>query len=76
MQHERKLQLVSKIKVIPGFPNNFPSLNCYFHKRVFHRIKILKEICRTMFNLDLSICLISVSARIVYDFFPEKKQNI
>ena len=30
----------------------------------FYLIKILKELCYAMLNLDLSICFISVSARI------------
>ena len=43
---------------------NFPYLSCYFIKGVFNLIKILKEICHTMLNLDLSTCFISVCALI------------
>ena len=34
---------------------------------MFYLIKILKEICYTILNLDLSICFISVSARIDFN---------
>ena len=43
---------------------NIPYLSSNFSKSVFYLIKFLKEICYTMLNLDLSICFISVSARI------------
>ena len=53
------------IKTLPGVPEkNFPYLSCYFSKSLFYLIKIMKEISFTIVNLDLSICFISVSARI------------
>ena len=45
---------------------NFPYFTSYFSKSVFYLIGILKEICYTMINIDLSICFSSVSGRIEF----------
>ena len=49
---------------LPGILEKFPDLSYYFNKSTYHFDKIQRGIFDTMPNLDLSICVLSVSARI------------
>ncbi len=62
--------------IIPGVPKKFPDLSCYFSKSICYLIKIQTGIYSTMSNLDLSICLISVSAGYFLSIFSWKTEYL
>ena len=50
--------------LVPGVPEKFPDLRCYFSTSACYLINIIKEICYTKPNLGFSFFFISTSVRI------------